>query len=336
MAETTVDKRPSAAADSLLVTAQRWLGRSPWLSYIVGRLLQGLVVVIGAIVISFLLIHATGNPATVLSGGALSPEQVRKLSEQLGYERPLLVQFAEYMGNVARGNLGNSFRFNEPAAGIVLKAFPSTLLLIGLAILVATLVAIGAAVLSVLHRESLLDRTLRRALIVGQGIPEFWLGLALALVFAVWLRLLPSMGMSDWRSLVLPVFTLALPLSSMLTRLLRAELLDTLNLDYVLALRAKGLTDWEILRHHALLNALIPFITYLALQIGWLVGGTIVVEAVFVWPGIGTVALTAVKSRDLTILQALVILVAVAYVLFNLLADLVVMLLDPRLRVGRS
>jgi peptide/nickel transport system permease protein len=167
-------------------------------------------------------------------------------------------------------------------------------------------------------------------------MPEFWLGLLLILIFAVWLGVLPSLGFDDWTSPILPIVTLALPLSSILTRLLRSQLLDIMTSDFVVALRAKGLTEREILVRHALQNALSPFITYIALQVGWLVGGTVVVESVFTWPGLGALALSAAKTRDLQVLQAIVILIAVGYVGFNLLADLLVIWIDPRIRVGKA
>jgi ABC-type dipeptide/oligopeptide/nickel transport system permease component len=304
--------------------------------YASSRLAQGLLVVFGAITISFVLIHLTGNPAEVLAGGQMSREQVAQLSKQLGYERPLVVQYFDYLGNVARGDLGDSFRFQEPAIKSVSHALPRTLLLVGTTILVACAFAIPAAVFSVRRRESLPDRALRRGLILGQGMPEFWLALILVLLFSVKLGWLPSIGLDGPRSLILPVATLALPLTAMLVRLLRAELLDIMTSDFVVALRSKGLTENSILLRHGLRNALIPFVTFLALQIGWLIGGTIIVENVFVWPGIGTLALSAVQVRDLTVIQAIVIIVAVSYVILNLLVDLVMMWIDPRIRTGAA
>jgi peptide/nickel transport system permease protein len=299
-------------------------------------LAQGAVVIFGAVVISFGLIHISGDPARTLIGGFMPDAQVRLLSHQLGYDRPLIVQFLDYLGHLARGDLGESFRFHESALSLVLVALPKTLLLVSGAIILASAVAIATAMFSVIKRESWADRVLRRVLIVGQGMPEFWLGLLLILIFAVWLGVLPSLGFDDWTSPILPIVTLALPLSSILTRLLRSQLLDIMTSDFVVALRAKGLTEREILVRHALLNALSPFITYIALQVGWLVGGTVVVESVFTWPGLGALALSAAKTRDLQVLQAIVILIAVGYVGFNLLADLLVIWIDPRIRVGKA
>jgi peptide/nickel transport system permease protein len=326
----------SPAAPGATALRQRPLrGRSSAVRYVLGRVAQGLVIVFGAVTISFVLAHLSGNPAEVLVGGQMSQEQVDQLSHRLGYDRPLLVQYFDYIGKVVRGDLGESFRYQEPAVDSVFTALPRTLLLVAGAILVACAIAVPTAVYSVLRRESLGDRVLRRTLIAGQGIPEFWLGLILVLVFAVWLQWLPSIGFSGFRSLILPVVTLAIPLSSLLVRLLRANLLDIMMSDFVVALRAKGLSELEILRGHALRNALVPFVTFLALQIGWLIGGTIIVENVFVWPGIGTLALSATQVRDLPVIQAIVIVVAVGYVLLNLAVDLLMLAIDPRIRVGK-
>jgi peptide/nickel transport system permease protein len=326
----------TAVEDARLLTRRRLRARGQGARYVLGRLGQGIVIIFGAVTISFFLAHLTGNPAEVLAGGQMSREQVEQLSRQLGYDRSLLVQYGDYLGKVVRGDLGQSFRFQEPAAKSVFDALPDTLLLVAGAILLSCAVAVPTAVFSVLRRESLADRALRRGLIVGQGMPEFWLGLILVLVFAVQLGWLPSIGFEGFRSLILPVVTLAVPLMSMLVRLLRANVLDIMTSDFVVALRGKGLTEVEILLRHALRNALVPFVTFLALQIGWLIGGTIIVENVFVWPGIGTLALTAVQTRDLPVIQAIVILVAAAYVVLNLAVDLLMMWIDPRIRTERA
>jgi ABC-type dipeptide/oligopeptide/nickel transport system permease component len=300
--------------------------------YMLGRLGQGLLVVFGAITISFLLVHVTGNPAQVLAGGTLPPKEVAALSHELGYDKPLLQQYADYVGGVAHGDFGDSFRYRSSAASLVLTALPNTLLLVGLAILLATALAIATALYSVLHSDSRFDRWLRRALMVFQGIPDFWLCLMLVLVFGVELRWVPTIGFTGVTSLILPVVTLALPLVSSFVRLLRANLLDLGGSDFMVALRAKGMSEREIMWRHGLRNALVPFLTYLALQAGWLIGGTIIIESIFVWPGVGLVLLSAVQARDLTVIQAVVVIIAISFVLLNLLVDLLVMWLDPRTR----
>lgn len=304
--------------------------------YIGGRALQGLVVVFGAVVISFALTSLIGNPADVLRGsGFTTPESLATLKDALGYDVPAPERFARYVERLLHGDFGASYRTGESAAGLVMAALPYTLMLVGGAMLLASLVAFPAALLSVLRRDSTADRTVRRSLIVAQGVPEFWLALVLMLVFAVWLQVLPTVGYRGLESAVLPTIALAVPFTSTLLRLVRAQLLDVMDLDFVTTLRAKGLSDARIVMTHGLHNALPQVVTFLALQTGYLISGTIVIEAVFGWPGMGSLLLEAVSARDVVVVQAVVIFVGLCFVALNLAADLLVMALDPRIRTGR-
>lgn len=300
--------------------------------FIAGRLAQSVLVLFGAVTVSFLLVHLTGNPAQVIAGGMVSQAQVHRLSAQLGYNRPLLVQYADFIGKTARGDFGYSFRYHEPAITPVLQALPNTLILVFGAIGLGAMIAVPLAVLSVLRRDSALDGMLRRALILGQGVPEYWLGLLLLLAFAIKLHLLPSLGFHSPESVILPIVTLAVPPASMFTRMLRGGLLDFADSALYVALRSKGLPDTEILFRHGLRNALPPFLNFVGLELGWLVGGTIIAETVFVWPGIGYLLLSAVSSRDLLVIQSIIVIVAVGYVLINLAVDVIVAAIDPRVR----
>jgi peptide/nickel transport system permease protein len=302
--------------------------------YVGGRLLQGLVVLVGAVIVSFWLAHLTGDPAKVLAGTSLPPAAVHRLAVQLGYGQPLLVQFRDYLAGAAHGDFGESYRANASALSVVLSRLPATLGLIAGAIGLACLLAIPSAVYSVLHRESRTDRLLRRSFMVAQGMPEFWSGLLLVLLFSVVLHWVPSLRNGDPRAWILPIVALALPLTSTLMRVLRADLLDVMRADFVVALRGKGMSERAIVLRHGLRNALIPFVALLALQTGWLFGGTIIVESVFVWNGIGSLLLTSVSTRDIPVVQTIVVLIAAAYVVLNLLADVLALLIDPRLRAG--
>jgi peptide/nickel transport system permease protein len=272
----------------------------------------------------------------VIAGGQLSLDQVNQLSHQLGYDRPLLLQYVTYLAGLIHGDLGSSIRYQTPALTIVLEALPNTLILVVCSIGAACAIAIPTALYSVLHREGLVDRTVRRILIVMQGIPEYWAAMMLVLVFAVALRWLPSIGFKDPRSLILPTIALAAPLITSFVRLLRATLLDVMGSDFVLAVRSKGISDREIVLRHGLRNVMPAFLTLLALYIGWLIGGTLIIETIFVWPGVGTVLTNAVKVRDLPVIQAVVIVIAVAVVVLNLVVDLLIMAIDPRVRLGTS
>jgi peptide/nickel transport system permease protein len=330
-----VTRSPTAPALPSRPTARRGRHVPPWLGYAGGRLVQGLFVILGAVTISFILVNMTGDPASVLAGGQLSREQVDNLAHLLGYDRPLPERYLAYIAGLLRGDLGVSIRYGTSVLDLVLTALPATLLIVCGAMALACVIAIPAAVFSVLRRETLADRATRRFFIVLQAIPEFWAALMLAMVFAVGLRWLPSMGFDGPDALILPVVVIGLPLVSSLVRLLRATLLDTLNSDFVLAVRAKGIREREIVLRHGLPNVMAPFLTLLALHLGWLIGGTLIIETIFVWPGVGTLLTNAVKVRDLPVIQGIVVLIAVATVVLNLVVDLLVMVIDPRIRVGR-
>lgn len=300
---------------------------------LITRLGQGVVVVFGAIVISFVLVNLSGNPIDILAGLNASPAQREALKHAYGYDRPLGARFVEYIAHAARGDFGDSIRQSSPAFSLVLHALPYTLELVLLAMLVAVAVSLPVAVHSVLRRDTRSDRALRTTLTAMQGLPEFWLAIVFVLIFSVKLGWFPVIGAAGPANYVLPVMAIAIPLMSTMVRLLRSHLLDILGMEFVTALTAKGLSDREIVLRHALRNTFPLVITFLALQIGWLIGGTIIVETVFGWPGMGNLAVTAVNFRDLPVIQAIVIVVAVVYVGMNLLADLLAMALDPRMRV---
>lgn len=303
--------------------------------FIAARVGQGLLVIFGAVTVSFVLVNLSGNAVDAL-GTNVSPAARAQLIHEYGFDRPFLTRFADYLGGVAHGSFGNSFRGATPAMSLVLDGLPYTLTLVLGTMLVACAVAVPLAVLSVLRRGSLLDRGLRRTFMVLQGLPEFFLGVVLVLIFAVSLQALPSFGANGPESYVLPIAALSLPLISTLTRLMRSQLLDVMGREFIVALRARGLTQRQIVFGHAVRNAAPAMVTYLALQSGWLVGGTIIIESVFGIPGIGQLAISATGTRDLNVIQAVVVTVACIYVLLNLLADVTVYRLDPRVRARRA
>lgn len=303
--------------------------------YLLGRVRQAVVVVFGALIISFLLVTVGGDAARAQAGNVLPAEQLEALRRELGYDKPILTRLGDYLAGAVQGDFGTSYRFRAPAAEVVLDALPYTLLLVGAALAVALIISIPLALYAVLRRDTPDDRLVRGFFITIQGMPDFWLGTLFILIFSIQLGLLPSIGFGSASSLVLPTMTLAIPLIPAFFRFLRSQLLDVMEQDFVLVLRTKGLNRREILLHHGVRNALPAFVTYLALHIGWLIGGTAVVEFIFSWPGIGSVLLTSVPVRDLQVVQAVVVVVAVCFVLLNLLADLAVLALDPRVRTER-
>jgi ABC-type dipeptide/oligopeptide/nickel transport system permease component len=302
---------------------------------ILTRVGQGVVVVFGAIAISFVLANLSGNPIDLLAGLNSTPEQRAQLRHEYGYDQPLLTRFVDYVGGVVQGDFGDSVRQPESAFSLVAQALPYTLALVVLAMLVAVAVSLPIAVNSVLRRESRTDKAMRSTVAVMQGLPEFWLAIVFVLIFSVWLGWLPAIGAGSAANYVLPVLAIAIPLVSTMVRLLRGHLFDVMAMEFVTALRAKGLSDREIVMKHALRNTLPVTITFLALQTGWLIGGTVIVETVFAWPGVGNLIVETTTNRDIPVIQAIVIVIAVVYILMNLLADVLAMAIDPRLREAR-
>jgi ABC-type dipeptide/oligopeptide/nickel transport system permease component len=299
------------------------------IGFLARRLAQGLVVIWGAITISFLLASVSGN-AIDARLQQIDPGTRERLLHEYGFDEPVLERYGSFVVGVLHGDFGSSIGSTDDPLTRVAEAVPYTLTLVVCAVVAALCASVLCATLGITRRG--VDGVLRRAFIVVQGVPEFYLGLVFILVFAVWLGWLPSFGAAGPSSYVLPVAALALPLMSTLTRLLRGRLLDVLGMDFVAALRCKGLTERAIVWRHGMRNAAAPLIAYLALQIGWLLGGTLIVEYVFGVPGIGSLVVTASQARDLAVVQAVVVCVAIAYVLLNIVADIAVMFIDPRVR----
>jgi ABC-type dipeptide/oligopeptide/nickel transport system permease component len=302
--------------------------------FLLGRLGQGVFVLFGAVTISFLLTNAVGKPADVIGGLYMSEEQRATLNAQMGYDQPLVVRFLHYIGGVLTGDFGVSYRTKDSAGEIVLSALPNTLLLVLTALLTAGLIATPLAIFSARKRDVRRDWFLRRSIGVLQGLPDFWLALMLILVFSVQLNLMPSFGFTSYASLVLPALALGLPIVPTLFRLFRGQLLDVLGNEFVEAMRARGLSERVIVYRHGIRNTAGPAATLVALQIGYLIVETIIVETVFSWPGIGNLLVSSVQARDFAVVQTIIIVVAAFYVLINLIADAVLVFSDPRVRRG--
>ena len=303
---------------------------SPTLRYIASRVGQGLVVILAAVVLSFVLTVLSGNPARLQASPFASPAQVRQLAHAEGYDKPVPTRLLTYVEHVAHGDFGHSYRRGEAALPLALQALPYTVMLVGAALLLGLLIAVPIVLRSALRAGTRSESTVRHVALLGQGVPEFWLGILLVLVFSVKLGWLPSFGYGGVESMVLPTVTLAVLLIPALIRILGGQLATAMESDYIIAQRVKGLRERTVVLRHGARNALPGAVTYLALQIGYLMAGTIVIEAVFQWPGLGSLLLDSVNSRDITIVQAIVVVIATIYVALNLLADLLVLWLDPR------
>jgi ABC-type dipeptide/oligopeptide/nickel transport system permease component len=283
----------------------------------------------------FLLIHIVpGDPVEQMLGEGAAPGQVAELRHTLGLDRPLLAQYSHYLWQIAHGNLGQSFKFQAPVRRIILERYPATLQLAFLALLVCTAIAIPAGVLAAHRRGHITDRAVSVFTLLGLAVPNFALGPLLITLFSIKLGWLPVSGRGSALHYILPAATLGAALAAILTRMVRGAMLEELSSDYVRTARAKGLSTSAVLIRHALRNALIPIITILGLQFGTLLAGTIVTESIFSWPGIGRLTVQAISSRDYPLLQGCILVIALSYVLVNLLTDVLYAVIDPRVRIS--
>jgi peptide/nickel transport system permease protein len=303
-------------------------------TYILRRLALSVLVLWGAVTIVFVAIRlAPGDPAQMMLGPSATAQEVAALRVRLGLDQPAPVQYVRYLVQVARLDLGESLRLNQPALGAILERVPQTARLSALAILAAVLLSFPMGIAAAIRPAAPIDRLISVVSLLGQSVPNFWLGIMLILVFARWAQLLPSGGADTWQHLVLPATTLALPLVGILTRLIRSGLLDVLLDDYIRTARAKGLAPRAVMVHHALLNMLIPVVTVMGLQLGTLLGGAVIVESVFAWPGVGRLLVEAIGNRDYPLVQAAILVITSAFVFINLIVDLSYGYLDPRIRL---
>lgn len=302
------------------------------LQYAARRLLYSIFVLVGVATVVFLLVRLTGDPVRLMLPPDATPAQEQALRRTLGLDRPAIVQYLSFLGSVAHLDLGQSLRYGQPTLNLILERYPATLQLSAAALLLSLLVALPAGVIAATHRGTASDGGVMALALVGQSSPVFFTGLALILVFAVSLRWLPSGGVGTPQHLVLPAVTLGLYLMSTVARLMRSSLLDVLNEDYLRTARAKGLGATTIMLRHALRNAMLPVITIIGLETGALLGGSIVTETVFAWPGVGQLVIQAIAARDYPLVQGIVLVLATTFVLINLLVDLSYSWLDPRIR----
>ncbi|MFZ0641153.1 MAG: nickel ABC transporter permease [Candidatus Acidiferrales bacterium] len=282
----------------------------------------------------FALAHIVpGDPVQQMLGEGATASDLIDLRHALGLDEPVPVQYARYLAGVVRGNLGESFRFQQPVLHVVLEHYPATLELALAALIVCCAIGIPAGMIAAQRRATAADHAIGFFTLLGLSIPNFALGPLLILVFSVLIGWLPVSGRGGISHLILPAVTLGAALAAILTRMVRTSVLEQLSSDYVRTARAKGLTERAVLLRHAFRNALIPILTILGLQFGTLLAGTIVTETIFSWPGIGRLAVQAIEARDYPLLQGCILVIAVSYVLVNLLTDLVYAFADPRVRL---
>jgi ABC-type dipeptide/oligopeptide/nickel transport system permease component len=311
-------------------------------AYALRRLLLALPVLFGVSLLVFAVLHlAPGDPAAIMLGAQATKEDVVRLHRDLGLDQPLVVQYVRWMGHVLQGDLGRSIPLGRAVLPEVLLRFKATLVLTAGALLIAILLGLAAGIVSAVKQYTWLDRISMGVAVTGVSLPVFWTGIMLILLFALQLRWFPSSGMSSpygsgvadvlWH-LVLPAVTLGTASAAALARLTRSSVLEIIRQDYVRSARAKGLAERAVIARHVLKNAINPIITVLGLQVGFLLGGAILTETVFSWPGLGSMMVRAIQARDYPLVQGGVLLIATTFVLVNLVVDLLYAVFDPRIR----
>jgi peptide/nickel transport system permease protein len=311
--------------------------------YVVRRLLLLVPVLLGVSVIIFMVLHlAPGDPAEIMLGSQATQADLERLRAELGLTEPLYVQYVHWLGLVARGDLGRSIWMKRPVLNEVLGRFKATLVLTGAALVLSTAGGVALGIASATRPNSLLDRLSAMASLFGASMPVFWLGIVLMVIFALWLGWVPASGMfapyggGDLRDLLvhlaLPAVTLAAASVTIIARLTRSTMLETLGQDYIRTARAKGVVERAVVLRHGLKNALIPIVTVVGVQAGYLLGGAVLTETVFAWPGVGTLMVQGILARDFPLVQGCVLVVALSFVLINLVVDLLYAWLDPRIR----
>ena len=311
------------------------------LKYFIKRIIQVIPVLFLCSVIIFSLIRLIpGNPALILAGPDALPEQIEALTSELGLDKPIIIQYFIWISNVLMGDFGNSIINGYPVFKLIGIKFIATLELAISGLIISLLISFPLGILSAIKRNGIIEKFTTIFVALGQAIPTFWLGILLVLVFSIKLRWLPPSGRIEFsqnpdlafKLILLPAFTLGVYTASVLTRFLKTSVLEILNSDYVMTARAKGLSEWIVITRHVIKNALIPFVTVLGLQFGAFLGGSVVTESIFDWPGLGRLMLQSIHTRDYPVLQGTILVVVFGFVIVNLLIDLLYSFLDPKIR----
>lgn len=299
--------------------------------YVVKRLLQFVLVLLVLTGLVFTLLHLSGNPAALLLPANATQEQVAQMSRSLGLDRPIHVQYARYLANLFRGDLGTSYRMNLPVTRVIAIYLPNTLSLAGFSILFATFCSLILGISAALKRDTAIDVVATMGATIGQSMPTFWLAILLLLLFGVKLKWLPVSGIGGWKHYILPMVTMGWYSTAFLTRVIRSNMLEVLNAEYVQVARSKGLHERTVVLRHAFRNALLPVVTIWGLQLGTLLMGSVVTETVFAWPGVGRLSAESVLGRDYPVVLGLILVYGAIFSFLNVCVDLSYALLDPRI-----
>src|SRR5690349_5384871 len=302
--------------------------------YIARQLVQFLVVILGISILAFAILHVLGDPVLLLLPQNAGKEEFERYRHLLGLDRPLYVQYGKFLSKAIVGDFGKSWYADTPAFRLVLERMPPTIYLTFAGLVVALVIALPLGTLAALKRHSWIDSLCTAVAVAGQAVPLFWLDIMLIIVFAVRLRLLPASGYGTWQHFVLPSFCLGAALAPLTMRLVRSGVIEVMSMEFIKTARAKGVGEPVVVVKHAFRNACIPVITVLGLQFGQLLGGAIITETVFAWPGVATLTVESIRNQDFPVVQCAVVLLALVIVAVNLVVDIAVGLIDPRVRTG--
>ncbi len=302
--------------------------------YIARQLSQLVVVILGISILAFTILHVLGDPVLLLLPQNAGKEEFARYHHLLGLDRPLYVQYWKFLSSAVQGDFGKSWYADTPAFRLVIERMPPTIYLTFAGLGVALLIALPLGILAALKRHSWVDSLCTAVAVAGQAAPLFWLGIMLIIVFAVRLKVLPASGYGTWQNFLLPSFCLGAALAPITMRLVRSGVIEVMSMDFIKTARAKGVAEPTVVVKHAFRNACIPVITVLGLQFGQLLGGAIITETVFAWPGVATLTVESIRNQDFPVVQCAVILLALLIVSVNLIVDLIVGFIDPRIRAG--
>lgn len=300
--------------------------------FIFTRTLQMIPPLFGLTIVLFVLLRLGGDPVAHLVDPLATPEEIAEVRAAYGFDRPLLEQYFTQLRLIVTGDFGDSYRFKMPAMPLVLERLPATLELALASIVIALLIAVPAGILSAVYQNSPLDLFVTVMSTLGRAMPNFWIGIMLILIIGVELRWLPVAGRDGFASIILPAITLGTGIATTIARVLRSSMLEVMRKEYMTTARSKGLREWTVILRHGLRNSLVAAVTVLGLQMAWLLGGSVVVEEVFAWPGIGRLMVRSVLLRDLTLVQAGVLVFAIIVMVTNLLVDILYAYINPRIR----
>ncbi|KPJ89089.1 MAG: hypothetical protein AMS17_03255 [Spirochaetes bacterium DG_61] len=301
--------------------------------YFIKKIVIAIPTLIIISILIFLTVHlAPGDPLNLLVNPMASQEVREQVRKEYGLDKPVLIQYFIFMKNALRGNFGRSLKTHKPVFNMIAKRFPATIILTGGALVFAYIISLPIGILAALKQNTIIDRGAMFLALIGVGIPSFWLSLILIIFFGLHLRWLPVSGFGSLKHLILPAFALSLETIAINSRMTRSSMLEVINQDFIMVLRAKGISEWRVIWVHALKNGLISIITVLGLRIGWLIGGNVIVEYVFAWPGLGRQLVDAIIANDYPLIQGIMMVVALMIIFGNILADFLYVIVDPRIK----